>query len=440
MFTVRNLFLGFVAFIALLIGGCTGPTLQNGLLGLTCTATATQVSGTVGLAGAIISNLNVSISGGAAPYEITMPTVGTQTTSNSYYSYAGDITLTGSSSDLIQVIDTGDSNLTTSCSISTGGIGTTGSTLTITASPTSVETVGTPITLIATPITGTTLATTNLTYSFTLESGQNMGVNLISTGGTTATVTGTMATSATILVTAYEVGVGTAIATGTTTVTFTGSCIAGTACTTGFGSNISVSATPGNVEPVGTSITLSAYSTTGLGNVTYAYSVAYPTGQTNSGVNIVPTGTTTATVTSYLATTVTVNVIAYEAGVGTPIGSGQTTLTFTGSGTYPYAAGTAALNCTLGHEVGTYYVGSPVTFDVQSNTGEPVLVTAWNPGENWNGTPPTLPIPVPMSLSYGNPGQFLITVQAESAVRPGVFCNGGAPLYDLINVYPYSYY
>ena len=39
-----------------------------------------------------------------------------------------------------------------------------------------------------------------------------------------------------------------------------------------------------------------------------------------------------------------------------------------------------------------------------------------------------------MALEYNNCGQFLGSVQAVSLTRPGVFCNAGAMMYDLITV------
>ena len=228
MFTVKNLSLGFIAFIALLIGGCTGPVVQDGRI-LTCTVTGTLESGVYGQIGSTYSGVTVSIVGGQEPYEVSFNGQ-TQTVASNMASF-GSISLTGAS-DYVNVVDaaSGYNSLTGTCSLASNQIGT--STLTVTASTYS-PIVGQPVILTA----SSTLGTTGLTYSFAVSSGENIGVNIINNGTSSATLTSCVGGSPiTILATAYEVGSSTPVASGTTTlpITFQGTAIAGTTCTTGL--------------------------------------------------------------------------------------------------------------------------------------------------------------------------------------------------------------
>ena len=121
---------------------------------------------------------------------------------------------------------------------------------------------------------------------------------------------------------------------------------------------------------------------------------------------------------SSAATSVTVMV--YEYSSGTLVGSSYITLTFTG-GT------SSSLNCSIaaaGSE--TSYNGyGLIPFSISTSTGESVQVTQVQTTHACYFQATTSQVELECALGSGSESVY---VYAESISRPGVYCNGGAPM------------
>jgi hypothetical protein len=268
----------------------------------------------------------------------------------------------------------------------------------------------------------------------------NIAVNIVGGAGGPYTIAipgaGSVSTSATSYTYPSVVSMTTTAyggVSGTVTITDTSNS-ASTSCllssgaisgTTGSG-NITLTASGSSGTSTSTSapgsITLTAYSAS-YPSATYSFSAAYA-----AGVSITQSSGTVATVSATQAATVTITVTSpqYSSLTGTIV------LYFgTGSGT----TYTGALTCTLYHTPVTgqpVYTSQAVNFSISTNTGEPLKIDSGTSGET-PVYPPTFPIYTSsFQVVYGQPGTKTAVITASSAVRSGVSCNNGAPMYNTL--------
>lgn len=142
----------------------------------------------------------------------------------------------------------------------------------------------------------------------------------------------------------------------------------------------------------------------------------------------------TAYVTSCTITTNGLTTGTYPYGTPTPVGGGYYypggTFTCPGATT----SGTTSVTCQLDRASGVFYVGDTIVYNVLSSTGEKIYLSAWDPGEPWDGTPPTFPMQTPVAISYSQPGPKHLQFCGVSATRANVLCNGGQPMLDDISI------
>ena len=112
-----------------------------------------------------------------------------------------------------------------------------------------------------------------------------------------------------------------------------------------------------------------------------------------------------------------------------------------GSSTTTTNTTTSVLNCTLTHDTSNTRPYSTIFFYLTSDTGEQLRLVSWEPGEGWDRMPPSFPINLQRYNSinyfygyYSYGGVKNVRIVAESVSRPGVYCNGGAPLTDTVTL------
>ncbi len=241
--------------------------------------------------------------------------------------------------------------------------------------------------------------------------------------------------------------------TSTTATTTTNTSNLGSDYTTGTVStnssySVTITASPSPAAALGATITLAAV-VTGISDPSFDFT--YVSGDTQN-ITASQNGnlaTISSNVNNTLVIGVTVkslsniNVQAYNQ-ISLQFGSGSvsTTPTYTYTPATNYPTSTAAtLTCAFGHSSLTPRVRETVYFFVSSNTGEPLRLVYWDPGEGWDNQAPNFPLSLSMTGNlnyfygyYSSPGLKQVRFVAESVTRPGVFCNGGAPITDLVTV------
>lgn len=232
----------------------------------------------------------------------------------------------------------------------------------------------------------------------------------------------------------------TTVITDTGTPTTTTSSDTSTVGTTTTASVI-ISASPSASAAVGASIMLFA-TVTGISDPVYDYQ--YVSGDTTN-VTASQNGDI-ASISSSVNKTIIIGVIAKSKSNSSIQVSNQITLQFgTGSSTTTTptspTTSTGSINCWLTHTSSNPRVYGNFNFFITTNTGEQLRLVSWNPGESWHTPVPSMPYTLAMSGTsnyfygyYISQGVKQVQVVAESVSRPGVFCNGGAVLTDIVVV------
>ena len=416
----KTMLINLAAFgaIFLMVGGCSKDTSTGAL---SCVASGTVVSGNASIANSTLTlnNVSVQIVNGATDgsFTVTLPSQQPVTVSGSSFSYPGALTVSAGSS--VTVADT-KNNQTGVCSLSGSATTTTSYGLQVTASPSANVAVGTTVTLTATD----TSSTITPVFTFTTTTAQT-GVSLTTLSSSTASLTSSVATTVTVTVTETSSALATSTATSQITITFAGG-------TTPTGA-VQLAATPSTTANVGTPIYLTATAPS-IPNAAFVFTQTYPA--TNIILPAVYNGTSaTATVTSNQAGTVIISVAAYST-TSAVVATSQITLTFIGYTPPPPPTGT--LNCVLSHSPNSSFIGNQVIFSIATDTGEAVQITQFYPGEPWSVTP-YFPIYAPAGVRYSTPGYKYVQMYAESLSRPGVKCNGGNILTDLVYIYDFHF-
>ncbi|MBI1859375.1 MAG: hypothetical protein HYR96_00460 [Deltaproteobacteria bacterium] len=403
-FTKISSTFGIVA--TLLLAACSSETKVQS--GFACTASASLVSGNPGLPSSSIqiNNVAVNISGGTAPFNITIPGLSAFTSSQSSYTYSATYSLTtgsaGGVNDSVAVSDS--ANASTSCQLSGLSGSTTTNSFTITPSPSTSVAVGSSIILsVLNPVAGAT-------YSFTLASAVS-GVIIVQTSQYQATVSSSVAATAVVNATSA--------AAGTSSITLYFGTNGG-----GSSGSLQISASSTS-QAVGSIIYLTA-SDASQANQNWTWSIISAPGT----VSFLPNGNTLQ-VTSVIAGTVVVGLIERASSGGAIINQAQISLNFGNGG-----GNGSSLACSFYAGGSSFPTGIAVNFYVTASTGESLIVSQLSPGEPWSGgVQPLMPISVPFALAFSYPGQKIVQVIAQSATRPAVYCNNGQVMSTVVNMY-----
>ena len=360
-------------------------------------------------------------------FTFTLASPQTGVTLNPIDSADASVTSTVATSVVVNVSETSSGSSTVVSSVTFNLYFTTASTtgtIQVSPSPSNSVSAGSSIVLTASDSSNISAA-----FSFVLNNAPS-GVTLTTLSSTSAQVTSTGVATVVVDVSEY----GSTNGPVQTTLYFTASTTASPSPgPTSY--TVKVAASPSLSANTGNPISLTATST--VPNPVYTF---VEIGTPDSGLSIDALESGFATVTSSLAASVTLEVTAFSTTVSGVQASTQVTLTFVGSSPGPSPSPTPeALSCTLVVTPGTYYPGMDVVFNITTNTGEPVYVTYWNPGEAWT-TPPPYPLSPPVGVTYSYAGTMYVQMYATSATRPGMLCNGGAPLQATVTVNSYYYY
>ena len=402
---LKHLLTALFLLTGLLLSACSSTT--SAVAGMGCTA----FGNSVGVQSSLLQLTNFTVQLQNAPtsdnFSVQLPNQAAVPFSGSTYTFPGTVSLASGST--VVVTDT-STNQQVNCTISKPYGGNLPTVFSVSAAPSTSEAVNATITLTAKGSTGP--------FTFTPASAVS-GVTFSQTSPTTATVKSSVATTFTVNVT------------DTSALSFNQQSVT---LTFGGGSQgiIQIAASPSTTGNVGQAITLTATQNGVAKDVVYSATIC-PTNNPLASCAIQP-----VTITPVAGQPGVATVVAQQAGTftisahdSTNQNTGQVALTFTG---------TSSLQCWFLQTVTKAQVGARIyfvqqyswgeafpTFLFTSNTGEAVRISNWDAGEPWH-FPPSYPIPLPVWITYSQTGIKNGRLYLESATRPGVRCNDGAPL------------